>query len=117
VALLDLDLFKAFNDEFGHQAGDRLLKQAAAAWSSELRATDLVARYGGEEFALALPGMGPDEAGEVLERLRRATPEGQSCSAGAVWWDGEESGAELIGRADDALYAAKRAGRDRSVFA
>ena len=91
VAILDLDHFKAFNDSFGHQAGDRLLKQAAARWSGELRASDLLARYGGEEFALALPGMGPEHAAEVIERLRRVTPEGETCSAGAVWWDGSES--------------------------
>ena len=116
VAILDLDCFKAFNDEHGHQAGDRLLKQAAAAWSGQLRATDLLARYGGEEFALALPGIPEQEAMIVLERLRGATPEGQSCSAGAAFWQEDESSAELLGRADAALYDAKRAGRDQSVF-
>ena len=116
VAVLDLDHFTLFNDTYGHQAGDRFLKQAAARWSSQLRMTDLLARYGGEEFALALPGAGPDHAAEIIERLRRATPEGESCSAGAVWWDGSESATELLGRADAALYAAKRAGRGCAVF-
>jgi diguanylate cyclase (GGDEF)-like protein len=116
VAILDLDRFKLYNDEHGHQAGDRLLKQAAAAWSRELRATDLLARYGGEEFTLALPGMTPEAATDVLERLRSATPAGQTCSAGAAWWDGKESGPQLLGRADDALYRAKRAGRDQTAL-
>jgi diguanylate cyclase (GGDEF)-like protein len=115
VAILDLDHFKLYNDQHGHQAGDRLLKQAAAAWSRELRATDLLARYGGEEFTLALSNMHPDEAAHLLERLRRATPEGQTCSAGVACWDGEESGPKLLGRADSALYRAKRAGRDRAA--
>jgi diguanylate cyclase (GGDEF)-like protein len=117
VAILDLDHFKAFNDTHGHQAGDLLLKQAAARWNAELRATDLLARYGGEEFALALPGVSPETAEEIIDRLRRATPQDESCSAGAVWWDGAESPSELLGRADAALYAAKGAGRARTVFA
>jgi diguanylate cyclase (GGDEF)-like protein len=117
ICMIDLDHFKTFNDTHGHQAGDLLLKQAAARWSAELRATDLLARYGGEEFALALPGVSPDAAEEIIDRLRRATPQEESCSAGAVWWDGSESPSELLGRADAALYAAKGAGRARTVFA
>jgi diguanylate cyclase (GGDEF)-like protein len=115
VAMVDLDHFKRFNDERGHQAGDRLLKEAAAEWSGELRATDLLARYGGEEFALALPACPPDQALMVVERLRAATPEDQTCSAGIAHWDGLESAAALVGRADTALYEAKRTGRDRSI--
>jgi diguanylate cyclase (GGDEF)-like protein len=115
VAMVDLDHFKRFNDERGHQAGDRLLKHAAAAWSGELRGTDFLARYGGEEFALALPSCPPDEAKVVVERLRAATPEEQTCSAGIAHWDGEESAGDLLGRADAALYEAKRRGRNVSV--
>ena len=115
VAMIDLDHFKRFNDERGHQAGDRLLKEAAAEWEEELRATDILARYGGEEFALALPACPPDEALSVVERLREATPEDQTCSAGIAHWDGSETAAALLGRADAALYEAKRLGRDRSV--
>ena len=117
VAMLDLDSFKEFNDEFGHQAGDRLLKEAASAWTSQLRATDLLARYGGEEFTLALTGGSAHRDAGITERLRAATPEGVTCSAGLVRWDGDESADELLGRADDALYAAKRAGRDQVVSA
>jgi diguanylate cyclase (GGDEF)-like protein len=115
VAMLDLDRFKTYNDRFGHQAGDRLLKQAAGAWSGVLRTTDLLARYGGEEFALALSSGVPQADNDVIERLREVTPEGVTCSAGLVRWDGKESAEDLLGRADAALYSAKRAGRDRVV--
>jgi diguanylate cyclase (GGDEF)-like protein len=117
VALIDLDHFKHYNDAQGHQAGDRLLKQAAAAWQHELRTTDTLARYGGEEFALLLAGCDADQALATLERVREATPEGQECSAGLAIWDGAESSFELFGRADAALYEAKRAGRGRCVWA
>jgi diguanylate cyclase (GGDEF)-like protein len=117
VAMLDLDHFKAFNDRRGHQAGDRLLKQAASDWAARLRIVDVLARYGGEEFALALPGCRLEDALPLLETLRAATPAGQTCSAGVACWDGEESIDELLGRADAALYAAKRAGRNRTVTA
>ena len=112
VALLDLDHFKEFNDEHGHQAGDRLLRRGASAWRLALRQSDLVARYGGEEFAVLLPACGLDEAMEVIERLREATPEGQTVSAGVAQWNGYEAEEVLIDRADLALYKAKREGRD-----
>jgi diguanylate cyclase (GGDEF)-like protein len=117
VAMLDLDHFKRFNDDRGHQAGDRLLKQAAAAWGRRLRVIDVLARYGGEEFALALPGCGLEDALALVESLRSATPDGQTCSAGVASWDGREGPEDLLGRADRALYSAKRAGRDRTVGA
>ena len=117
VAMIDLDHFKQYNDEHGHQAGDRFLKEAAAAWGAELRGTDFLARYGGEEFALALPGCTPERSLEVAERIRAATPEGETCSIGITCWDGAEDVASLIGRADGALYEAKHRGRDVSVLA
>jgi diguanylate cyclase (GGDEF)-like protein len=117
VAMLDLDLFKAYNDERGHQAGDRLLKQSTAAWGSELRASDILARYGGEEFTVALPGCSLSDAKSIVERLRAAMPSGQTVSAGVACWNGRESVEELVGRADAALYEAKRTGRDRLVTA
>jgi diguanylate cyclase (GGDEF)-like protein len=113
VALLDLDHFKAYNDRHGHQAGDRLLKAAAAAWQGKLRKTDLLARYGGEEFAVLLPDCGLDSAMEIAERLRTAQPEG-TCSIGVAGWDGREAATRLVARADQALYAAKEGGRNRS---
>ena len=117
VSMLDLDSFKAFNDRFGHQAGDRLLKEATAAWRSLLRAEDLLARYGGEEFCLLMAGGPAAAAAETVERLKAATPLGQTFSAGLAQWDGCESPEQLLGRADAALYEAKRGGRDRVVVA
>ena len=113
VAIIDLDRFKLFNDTHGHQAGDRFLKQIAGAWTQSLRAGDILARYGGEEFALALPGTNLKSAQAMLDRLRESLPEGQTCSAGVVCWDGEESADSLTARSDRALYGAKTAGRDR----
>jgi diguanylate cyclase (GGDEF)-like protein len=113
--MLDLDHFKAYNDTHGHQAGDRLLKAAAAAWREVLRPGDLLARYGGEEFVAVLADCPPQEARAVAERLRRSTPSGETCSIGVATWDGAEAVDALVRRADEALYAAKRAGRDRVV--
>jgi diguanylate cyclase (GGDEF)-like protein len=112
VALVDHDHFKAFNDRHGHQAGDRLLKAAAAAWQDSLRTGDLLARYGGEEFALLLPDCGLHDATVIAERLLTAQPEG-TCSIGLAAWDGVETAAQLVARADQALYAAKQGGRNR----
>jgi hypothetical protein len=84
VALLDLDHFKRFNDQHGHQGGDRLLKTATAAWRTRVRSTDLLARYGGEEFAVLLRDCAPSEAVEVLDELRAATPLGQTFGAGVA---------------------------------
>jgi diguanylate cyclase (GGDEF)-like protein len=117
VAMLDLDLFKDFNDKLGHQAGDRLLKASAAAWRTQLRATDTLTRYGGEEFAIVLPNCSLDDATELLERVRTATPAGQTASAGVAAWDRIEEPGILVSRADAALYEAKEAGRDRVVIA
>ena len=114
VAILDLDRFKQFNDTHGHQEGDTFLQEAATAWRRHLREVDLLARLGGEEFAVLLPHCSLEEAYGVLERVREATPRGESCSAGVALWDGRESAASLYGRADAALYAAKDAGRSRT---
>ena len=115
VALLDLDHFKDFNDGHGHQAGDRLLKSATAAWAATLRGTDLLCRYGGEEFAVLLPDATAEQAAEVVQRMRAVSPQEQTFSAGLACWDGQEISDELVARADRALYAAKAAGRDRIV--
>ena len=117
VAMLDLDYFKDYNDRHGHQAGDRLLREAATAWRVVLRPYDILARYGGEEFSVILPGCDVDDAVQLVERLRACTPQGESCSAGIAEWDGEERPETLVGRADAALYRAKRAGRNRSIAA
>ncbi len=117
VAMLDLDHFKRFNDTRGHQTGDRLLKEVAVAWNDELRPSDILARYGGEEFALALPACPLKQAQTIVERLRSRVPDEQSCSAGIACWNGSETAADLLDRADHALYRAKAAGRDQVALA
>jgi diguanylate cyclase (GGDEF)-like protein len=116
VAMIDLDNFKAYNDRFGHQAGDRVLKEAASAWRAQVRTTDLLARYGGEEFTLLLPACAHEDAIKIIERLRTVTPQ-VTCSIGVASWDFHESATELVERADQALYAAKAGGRNRYVAA
>ena len=82
-----------------------------------LRAEDVLARYGGEEFVVLLPNCELERAVDVMERLRGVIPEEETCSAGVACWDSRESAESLVNRADDALYAAKREGRDRVVTA
>jgi diguanylate cyclase (GGDEF)-like protein/PAS domain S-box-containing protein len=115
LAIVDIDHFKAYNDSHGHLVGDVLLRDCAAAWDAELRGEDMLVRFGGEEFLVMLPDCEPDDAAEIVERLRAATPDGQTCSGGLVRWDGVESIEELLARADAALYEAKGAGRDQLV--
>jgi diguanylate cyclase (GGDEF)-like protein len=115
VGMIDLDFFKKFNDEYGHPAGDLLLKEAAAAWTAQLRDDDLLARYGGEEFGIVLTGHSGEEAAAVVERLRAVNPRGQTFSAGLAVFNGTETADELVSRADHALYRAKATGRDRTV--
>jgi diguanylate cyclase (GGDEF)-like protein len=113
VAMLDLDHFKAYNDTHGHLAGDRQLKASAVSWHAQLRSSDLVARIGGEEFAVLLPACSIEDATIVVERLRRATPGGATCSAGLVQRVAGDTADSLLARADAALYAAKRNGRNQ----
>jgi diguanylate cyclase (GGDEF)-like protein len=117
VALLDIDRFKAFNDSHGHLSGDRLLKEAAAGWRDSLRAGDILARYGGEEFAVLLPACDLEHAHVIVDRLRSAMPGEQTCSAGIAQWNGHETPEAAIRRADEALYAAKASGRNRTTVA
>jgi diguanylate cyclase (GGDEF)-like protein/PAS domain S-box-containing protein len=117
VALIDIDNFKTYNDTHGHLEGDAVLRECASAWDSELRGEDTIMRFGGEEFLVLLCGVDADEASEIVERLRSATPGGQTCSAGLARWRPGESVDELVGRADAALYEAKDSGRDRLVSA
>jgi diguanylate cyclase (GGDEF)-like protein len=116
VAMIDLDNFKAYNDRNGHQAGDRVLKEAASAWRAQVRSTDLLARYGGEEFVLLLPACALEDAVQIVERLRQATPL-VTCSVGVASWNYAEDGTQLVERADQALYLAKAEGRNRYVTA
>ena len=105
----------AFNMLRGDGEGDRLIKETASRWRNELRDVDSVARVDGVEFALILPGCGLSEAVEVLDRVRGATPRGQTASAGVARWDGEEPSELLMLRAQDALAAAKSSGRNVTI--
>jgi diguanylate cyclase (GGDEF)-like protein/PAS domain S-box-containing protein len=113
VAIIDIDHFKIYNDTYGHLAGDEVLRECARAWDQALRGEDTIVRFGGEEFLVLLPETEPEEAAEVVERLRERTPMGQTCSAGLASWDLVESVDDLLGRADQALYLAKAGGRNQ----
>jgi two-component system, cell cycle response regulator len=119
LVLLDVDHFKAFNDRHGHLAGDEALQAVARALEQANRGFDLVARYGGEEFAVILPGCSAEESLPVAERLRQvvrglepATPITLSVGV-STFPDDADDADSLVKAADDALYASKRAGRDR----
>jgi diguanylate cyclase (GGDEF)-like protein len=117
LGVIDLDHMSAFNMVRGEREGDRLLKETAARWRGELREVDLLARLGGTEFGILLPSCGLGEAVDVLDRVRAATPRGQTASAGVARWDGEEPAELLLVRAQDALATAKEAGRNLTIAA
>ena len=122
---MDIDHLKGINDTFGHSTGDKVLCDLGKIMRQEMRTSDLCARYGGDEFALLMPETRLDEATAVLERLQDRihscpiTPDGRrfTISCGVIEWSGdpEETGANLLRQADEALYKAKRMGRDRIV--
>jgi diguanylate cyclase (GGDEF)-like protein len=120
LLVIDIDHFKHFNDSFGHEEGDRVLRRVAGAMESTFRGADFVARYGGEEFSVILPNTVRVSAVESAERLRATIAGlaeerepitvsiGVACLQGQGW-----TTAELLKQADSALYRAKREGRDR----
>lgn len=125
VVLLDVDHFKRFNDTFGHEAGDAVLRHLALEMKRSVRASDLACRFGGEEFALVMPEIGRDEAIERCETLRLSVSRLQvryggqplgpiNISLGLAWFpaDGEQM-ETVLHAADLALYRAKRGGRNR----
>ena len=116
-ALIDLDHFKAYNDAYGHPAGDDLLREFAGAALQQLREGDTLARWGGEEFALALPGRTVGQARAVAERIRAAVPHAQTATIGLAAWTPGTSASTVLARADAALYRGKRQGRDTTVVA
>ncbi|MEP6876176.1 MAG: diguanylate cyclase, partial [Burkholderiales bacterium] len=124
VGLLDIDNFKRLNDTLGHGAGDEALKALAAVVSKTLRPTDQVARYGGEEFVVLLPATPVDEAQQILTRLQRSLSGGLfmhedkqvfvTFSAGVSAYRPGERIEETLERSDQALYEAKRTGKNRT---
>jgi diguanylate cyclase (GGDEF)-like protein len=107
VAVIDLNGFKEINDSHGHEAGDRLLKDAAGAWQAQLRGSDLLARVGGDEFAVLLPDCSDEHLDAIARRLKRALPHAPGCGIGVARWNDGEAADELMRRADAALYADK----------
>lgn len=126
AVMLDIDHFKRINDTWGHDVGDQVLRHFAALLQAQVRRDDVVARLGGEEFVLLLPGLLRDQVGGLLARLldalRAARPLADrpdlayTCSAGVALVRPGEGAEALLRRADQALYVAKRGGRDRYVF-
>jgi diguanylate cyclase (GGDEF)-like protein len=127
LLMIDIDHFKAVNDRLGHAAGDRVLKNIAALCCAQKRESDVVARVGGEEFAVMLPETTATAAEQFAQRLcdgvRKSTPTiygealGVTVSVGVAGASVGTSGIEtLMRRADQALYDAKRLGRDRVVL-
>jgi diguanylate cyclase (GGDEF)-like protein/PAS domain S-box-containing protein len=120
LMIVDIDNFKSINDTFGHEEGDRVLQSIAGMIGRGFRETDIVARYGGEEFGVILPNTPKQSAVESAERLRRAVGESTSSvrritiSIGMASLEGTKcSKSSLVRRADEALYQAKREGKDR----
>ena len=125
LLMIDLDLFKAVNDSYGHQVGDVVLAEISTAIAENIRSTDVLARYGGEEFAILLPESTLSDAATIAERVRRAVEDlavdgafariqmTVSIGVAAVPAPGIETSAHFIEAADKALYLAKERGRNR----
>jgi diguanylate cyclase len=126
IGLIDIDNFKKLNDTLGHAAGDQALKTLAAQVRERLRPADHIARFGGEEFVVLLPDTPATEAQQVLTRLQRALTEALflhegrevfvTFSAGVSAWRAGEPMAAALERADEALYEAKRSGKNRTCL-
>ncbi len=124
IIILDLDSFKTYNDNHGHVAGDKLLRQAGAEMKKSIRGSDQAFRYGGDEFAILLPNTSIDAALQVSERVRKRVAGIESgripitASLGLASWPADGINAvEVIAAADSALYLAKRSGGNRSQCA
>lgn len=119
VLMVDIDNFKSINDTYGHQVGDRVLVEVAQRLTAAVRRTDLVVRWGGEEFVVMLRDCSPQDALERAEEIRRAIADTPfqvagtvTASIGTASLASEEDLDSWLGRADSALYQAKRAGRN-----
>jgi diguanylate cyclase (GGDEF)-like protein/PAS domain S-box-containing protein len=110
IALLELDNFRAYHDDWGHVRGDELLREITTRWHQPLGEHDLLARVGNDEFALLMPDSDVADAQRVLQRMRTESAVLYGFSAGLARWDGVESSELLMARADAALQRSKRAG-------
>jgi diguanylate cyclase (GGDEF)-like protein len=122
IVMLDLDLFKRINDEYGHQAGDEVIVRFSDCLRQSSRVFDVAIRYGGEEFLLILPETGLESALVVGERIRTRLLESTLCASTAITVSGgivecmpDDTADLMIKRADDLLYRAKQSGRDRII--
>ncbi len=123
VVFADIDRFKSVNDQFGHEAGDRVLASVAQSLRAVLRASDVLVRWGGEEFVVILPQTGHTETASLIERMRVGgfglLPDGRavtlSLGIAEPITEAIASTAELVARADERMYQAKQAGRNRYV--
>src|SRR5690606_10215396 len=122
VAVCDIDHFKSINDSYGHQAGDKVLRIIARTLRQRLRQTDFVARYGGEEFVVLMPETSAEDALAVMDAVRMAVAQcpfhfreqrvAITLSAGIASFTPQSTAEQVFKRADQALYDAKRAGRN-----
>ncbi|ALS99690.1 sensor domain-containing diguanylate cyclase [Lacimicrobium alkaliphilum] len=118
LILLDLDNFKAFNDEYGHEEGDKILIEVTSIIRRRIRRTDKVFRFGGEEFVIMAINTKLNEAAKLAEELRKEIAGAQishknvTISLGVAEYQGNETGFEWLGRADKAMYQAKASGRN-----
>ena len=124
VVLFDIDHFKAFNDRFGHNEGDRLLVALAREVASIVRETDHLGRWGGEEFMIVVSNASLGAAAQLAERVRKAAVRmsvdrlpSVTLSLGVAQWQLGDDQRSLVLRADEALYQAKARGRNRVVIA
>lgn len=121
VLLLDIDAFKQINDRYGHLTGDRVLQETATILEPELRANDVLGRWGGEEFLVVAPETPSSPAEQIAERCRTVISDHRftgidhavTVSIGVATYQPGDHARDLVKRADDALYAAKRGGRNR----
>ena len=126
LAMMDLDNLKTINDEYGHNAGDNALMTIVQLCQKEMRSSDAIARYGGDEFVILLPETNMEKAFRLAERICQSVnkivletkPNNNvflSVSIGLSEFDGKEKLESLLQRADEALYEAKRSGKNRVV--
>ena len=128
VIMLDIDHFKAVNDKYGHPAGDRIIREVAGTLRAGLRESDIAGRWGGEEFLLLLKGCDGSAAAAIAEKLRLSVAKNIradvnapqiriTVSVGVAPFVADDTAENIIARADQALYRAKREGRDRVALA
>ena len=121
--IVDVDHFKQFNDEYGHEVGDRVLKIVAEKLTAHFRAEDHISRIGGDEFCVIMPGVRQEQAGPIVEKIRQINrelqenPDGDgfppiTLSAGLAFWDRPDPGESLLHDADSMLIGLKKTRTD-----